>query len=237
LCSHTVGVLSRALEQAGLATVGITMVREHTEKVKPPRALWVPYPYGRPLGRPEDPELQRRVIRAALELLDAPAGPVLADFDDDQVAGEPALPQASDTPLAPDLATDVAFEVTSLRPYYEQWLAHHGGRTAVGVSGIDQRRFRGAIRFLEALARGEDADMTERAAEAAREQFVRWVIDDLKAFYLEARMAQYPRASERELYTWFWSHTALSSLLRTFRDRLKANGDPKLDQLAFGIAR
>jgi len=37
--------------------------------------------------------------------------------------------------------------------------------------------------------------------------------------------------------TWFWSETALARLLRSTRDCLEANGDPALDQLAFGIAR
>ena len=133
--------------------------------------------------------------------------------------------------------TDVAFEVTTLRPYYEQWLGQHEGRTGVGISGIDQRRFRGAIRFLESFARGEQTDMSERPADVRPEQFLRWLVDDLKAFYFEARMAQQPQASYQELYAWFWSETALASLLRAIRDRLKSSGDPVLDQIAFGIAR
>jgi hypothetical protein len=232
-----VGVLSRALERAGLVTVGLTMVREHTEKVKPPRALWVAYPYGRPFGAPDDPLLQHRIIRAALDLYDAPAGPVLADFPEDADAGDLTVPQASNAPAAADAPVDVAFEVTTLRPYYEQWLAQHEGRTAVGLSGIHQRRFRGAIRFLEAYARGEDASLQEKPDGVRSEQFVRWLVDDLKAFYFEARMAQQPHATYRELYGWFWSETALAAHLRSVRDRLKSSGDPFHDQLAFGIAR
>jgi hypothetical protein len=232
-----VGVLSRALERAGLVTVGVTMVREHTEKVKPPRALWVPYPYGRPLGLPDDPELQHRVIQAALALFDAASGPVLVDFPDEGAPGDLSLPQASDTSPVADMRADVAFEVTTLRPYYEQWLTTHDGRTAVGLSGVDQRRFRGAVRFLEAFARGDDADLPERPREASREQFLRWVVDDLKAFYFEARMAQQPGATYQELYSWFWGETALANLLRTVRDRMKSSGNPALDQVAFGIAR
>ena len=101
-------MLSRALERAGLVTVGITLVREHTEKVKPPRALWVPFPYGRPLGAPNDPELQLGVIRAALDLYSAPGGPVLADFlqPDENSTGDLTLPQASDArPVAPTSTT------------------------------------------------------------------------------------------------------------------------------------
>lgn len=231
------GVLSRALERAGLVTVGITLVREHTEKVKPPRALWVPYPYGRPLGAPDDPRLQHEIIRAALDLYVVPDGPVLADFPEPGSQGDLTLPQATDAQPSASAGTDVAFEVTTLRPYYEQWLAEHESRTGVGISGIDQRRFRGAIRFLESFARGELVDMTERTADVSPEQFLRWVVDDLKAFYFEARMAQHPRASYQELYAWFWSETALAGLLRAIRDRLKASGDPVLDQIAFGIAR
>ena len=83
------------------ATVGITLVREHTEKVKPPRALWVPYPYGRPLGLPDDPALQLRVIRAALDLFDAQSGPVLAEFATRiESPDDLSLPQATDVQTA-----------------------------------------------------------------------------------------------------------------------------------------
>jgi hypothetical protein len=232
-----VGVLSRALERAGLVTVGITLVREHTEKVNPPRALWVPYPYGRPLGAPDDPRLQHEIIRAALDLYAAPAGPVMAEFPEQGSQGDLTLPQATDAQPSASAGTDVAFEVTTLRPYYEQWLTEHESRTGVGISGIDQRRFRGAIRFLESFARGEHVDVRERPADVSPEQFVRWVVDDLKAFYFEARMVQQPQVSYQEVYAWFWSETALASLLRAIRERLKASGDPVLDQIAFGIAR
>ena len=40
-------VLARVFEEAGLTTVSIVLVREHAEKVKPPRALFIRYPDGR----------------------------------------------------------------------------------------------------------------------------------------------------------------------------------------------
>lgn len=93
-------MLARALEATGLATTSISMVREHTEKVKPPRAVFVPFPFGNALGRPNDAALQHRVLRAALDLLAEPAGPVLRDFPDDAEPGpEPPVPvQASVIP-------------------------------------------------------------------------------------------------------------------------------------------
>jgi hypothetical protein len=79
------------------------MVREHTVKVAPPRALFVPFPFGFALGKPNDPQLQHRVIAAAFELLLKPSGPVLTDYPE---AGIPApLLQASGVPRRDAKAT------------------------------------------------------------------------------------------------------------------------------------
>ena len=37
---------------------------------------------GRPMGKPNDPKYQKKVIRAAFNLLEAKLGPVLEDFPD-----------------------------------------------------------------------------------------------------------------------------------------------------------
>ena len=231
------GVLARVFEEHGLVTTSISLVREHTQKVKPPRALFVPFPFGHPLGEANDPDLQTRVMRAAFALLDEPEAPVLADYPEDIYSGQDInLVQASGV-SQPDVSADVAFEVTTLRPYYEQWVTAHAGRTAVGVTRVDQRRFRGLVRVLEAYAEERDIEAPEWNRDVPVPQFVRWAADDLKAFYLEARMQQRPEASFQELNGWLWSQTALSNLLRAVRDRMRAYGDPKLDAVAFGIAR
>jgi hypothetical protein len=61
-------------------TTQISLIREHTEVIKPPRALWVPFELGRPLGAPDDAAFQKQVLLAALTLLEASAGPILEDF-------------------------------------------------------------------------------------------------------------------------------------------------------------
>jgi hypothetical protein len=232
-----VGVLARVFEEHGLATTSISLLREHSEKVKPPRALFVPFPFGHPLGEANAPDLQKRVMRAALALLDAATVPVLVDYPEDIYAGQDIdLAQASGV-TRPDVSTDVAFEVTTLRPYYERWVASHAGRTTVGVTRVDQRRFRGLVRVLEAYADDREVDVRERNTDVPLPQFVRWAADDLKAFYLEARMQQRPADSFQELNTWLWSQTALSNLLRSVRDRMRSQRDPRLDYLAIGIAR
>ena len=74
-------MIQREIERAGVATVSISLVKEFTRAVRPPRALWVPFPFGRPFGAPDAPAVQRRVMLAALQLLARPAGPVLEDFE------------------------------------------------------------------------------------------------------------------------------------------------------------
>ncbi len=81
MCNQSVGLAASVMEKAGIATVCLSLLREVTEKVRPPRALAVPFGFGYPLGEPDRPELQFRVLRAALELLAASEPlPILRDF-------------------------------------------------------------------------------------------------------------------------------------------------------------
>ncbi len=232
-------MLARALEANGIATTSISLVREHTEKIKPPRALFVPFPFGHALGRPNDPALQHRVLHAALDLLNAPDGPVLVDFPDDAEPGDqPGAPtQASAVKPAENIPADVAAEVRTARGRYEQWLGKSGGRSALGLSGIAAERFNDVARFLERFAAGEDADMPERRAEVALPAFIRWCADDLKTLYVEGYLAMNASAGGDEVARWFWGQTAAGQLLRRVRDRLDGSDDPKWKAAAFGVAR
>ena len=232
-------MLARVLEAAGVSTTSISLVREHTEKVKPPRALWVPFPFGYALGRPDDPALQHRVLRAALDLLAEPAGPVLRDFPDDAEPGDQpgAPPQASGIKLADAAPADVAMEATQMRRYHEVWVEKSGGRTLLGLSGIPATRFRGVVRFLEEFAGGGEADMAERPAEVPLPNFIRYCADDLKTLYFEGHLAMKPGAGGEEIARWFWGETGAGRLLRRVRDRLDASDDPRWKAAAFGIAR
>ena len=77
MCNQSVGLIQRAIEYAGITTVSISLLREITEKIRPPRALFVPFPLGYPLGEPDNPELQTKVMRAAFALLTRDDCPVL----------------------------------------------------------------------------------------------------------------------------------------------------------------
>jgi len=230
-------VIARVLEASGLPTTSISLVREHTEKLKVPRALFVPFPFGHPFGRPNDQALQHRVLRAALDLFAEPGCPVLRDFPDEEAAeeGPPAAIQASQVEAAPP-AEDAADETTRMRHLYERWVAREG-RTAVGLTRIPPQRFRGVIRFLEAFAAGEEADMRERPAEIPLPLFIRYCADDLKAMYFEARLVEQPRTTGAAFARWFWGETATGQLIRRVKERLDTADDPLMKAAAYGIAR
>lgn len=84
MCNQTVGLVAAELERQGIATVALQLLRYVTERVRPPRALVVPYNHGYPLGRPGDAENQRQVLLAALQVLqEAGPGPLVREFRSD----------------------------------------------------------------------------------------------------------------------------------------------------------
>ena len=80
MCHQSVGLIQQAIEYADITTVSLSLLREITEKIQPPRALYVPFPLGYPLGEPNNVELQMRVIQAAFALLPRNDVPVLETF-------------------------------------------------------------------------------------------------------------------------------------------------------------
>ena len=80
MCNQSVGLIASIIEKAGIPTVGISLLREVSEKVRPPRTLFVPFPFGYPLVKPNQPSLQQ-VIKASMNLLTAPGTlPMLVDL-------------------------------------------------------------------------------------------------------------------------------------------------------------
>jgi D-proline reductase (dithiol) PrdB len=64
-----VGLIQREIESKGIPTIGISIVRAYTEKVKPPRTIFLKWPFGHPLGEPFHVAQQRAVLREAIRAL------------------------------------------------------------------------------------------------------------------------------------------------------------------------
>lgn len=83
MCNQAVCLAAAELERHGISTVALVLLERVARAVRPPRALSLPFRHGYPLGQPDDPELQHRVLEAALALLEDAAAepPVLARFE------------------------------------------------------------------------------------------------------------------------------------------------------------
>ena len=66
------GAVAYYLESEGIATAGISLVRDNTERMRPPRFLWVPFELGRPFGAPNDPAFQTKVCARSWRCWSAP---------------------------------------------------------------------------------------------------------------------------------------------------------------------
>ncbi len=90
MCNQAVSLVAAELERQGIATVAIQLLRNVAKRVRPPRALFVPFRHGYPLDVPRSPERQHAVIEAALRLLENPdlRPPVLVDYELPSSLGE-----------------------------------------------------------------------------------------------------------------------------------------------------
>jgi hypothetical protein len=200
------------LEERGFATVALASVRAQAEKTRPPRALWTTSQMGRPLGEPNDPAFQRRVILAALGLLERTDGPViLADFTEDP-------PTWLDTPgwTPPSLPSvgggnDFAAELAAILPLWHQAQRRYG-RTSVGLG------FQAPEAWPTFTARFLAGELPIIAPLETAALSLRFACDDIKALYGEAAQAVGPAPSARQIDTWFWRQTAAGRLLLALRD-------------------
>lgn len=230
------GALAHYLEGEGIPTTQISLVREHTEFIRPPRALWVPFELGRPLGFPGNQELQNKVLMSALMLLEAAQGPLLADFPDTDAAPASAAghePAAWACPInlktAPEGETEVerllsAFnrEVALLRPWYDLSFERRG-RTALGLFDPDT-----ASKLLASYAAGKPPQLP--MADLPLASALRLAAQDLKAFYFEAVIARPgPELPGSEAFSrWFWNETAAGPILRSVKKRCMSADDQAL---------
>ena len=211
--------IAHYLEDEGLSTVVVALVREHAEKMHPPRALAVPFMLGRPFGEPDNRKLQTLVLRQAFALLKAEAGPVLVDADVPELdnTGEDVwvcpvsfITKREETD---DVGKRVEREIAELRSWYELGVERRG-RTTVGLASVTVHESAKLIaRYLSEPERPDASDPVNTT------NSLRWWASDLKAYYWEAATAQPGNDPARSLENWFWKETAAGELLLQLREQ------------------
>ena len=213
-----------------MATTGISLIRPHTEVIKPPRALWVPFQLGHPLGAPNDPDFQRKVLLALLELFKAPSGPVLEDFPEEEPENDEITVLACPVNFARNIdntgETDekkIAFqrEMTAMRQWYDMAVAKRK-RTTVGASGIDIEKLGD---FIYAFLEGNEPENPRN--DVPLSNTLKLAVEDLKSYYIEGITAQPGQegASSRVLQDWFWDETVGGKILLDLKKVCEASPD------------
>ncbi len=194
----------------------IGLVLPQLEKSRPPRALMVPFMLGRPLGEPNDATFQRRVLSAALGLLERTDGPVILDhFPDDNPSWFDRPDWAPSVVLrapegAPPWGAAFADELALVLPAWDRFKSRFG-RTTVGLAGLAPAHWPSFIaQFFEGgLPSLPDHDTPALA--------LRFLVDDIKALYGEAVQADGGTPSARQIDGWFWRQTAAGQMLIALR--------------------
>ena len=233
------GGLSHILEDEGIPTTHISLIRTHSEKIRPPRALAVPFELGRPLGAPDEPDFQRRVLLETLKLLERPTGPVLEDFPDDppDAGGDDAegwacpvnfaapMDDLSDADLVHQALVQ---EINLLRPWYEESVRTRK-RTMFGLSDTPPEDI---ARVIADVLVGPLGTTPPIEGESIGVGFKR-MADDLRYFYTEAAIARPDqRTRDVDVANWLWGETTLGKVLVAIRDESMESSDESLKRLA-----
>jgi hypothetical protein len=228
-----VSALGHYLEDEGIATTGISLVREHTEGYRPPRFLWVPFPLGRPFGAPGEATFQRAVLQAALALLERDDGPVILEDFPDEAPPACSVDEAEwvcpvsfgRAPVADDPVAAVLQELAALAPWYALGLERRG-RTLFGMCGVEAPA---VVRYIGAFLAGTPAPLRADLGDAEN---LKLATEDLKAYYLEAAIAQPGEMDAHAGTRWFWKDTRAGALLLAIHAVLLRHGQADLQRLA-----
>ena len=213
--------LAHVFEAAGLATVGISLVRGQAERSRPPRMLHCEFPLGRPLGRPGDAPFQHRVLAAAFGLLSRTDVPVLVDYGE-TIVDDADQPLACTLPPRHNLNLPAAVdEAIGLRPAYDRHLEASGLTNVVRLGGADR-----VAELIGVFVRIVDGDAWDGVGLEPAQLGQAGL--DIRAYYEEAALAladHVPAARQAE--SWFYRATETGALLRRARDIISAADAPR----------
>ena len=224
------GALSHYFEQEGIATTGLSLIRPHTETIRPPRALWVPFDLGRPLGSPTDPEGQRAVLRATLALLARMDAPVLVDWtgevpeerEGDLTGMACSIPRGFGDQA---LKNAVREEIMRLRVQVETHSRSNGSMTA-GALGMSP-----AVLTEFVLSYLDEKPLPNPRSDLPEPHVLKLAVDDLLALYQLGAINV--TSSPEQIARWFWHNTALGRAIQRIRERQLQRDDPLARAVAY----
>ena len=208
------GTLASVLEHAGFATVALSSIRGQIETTSPPRALHCDFPLGRPLGKPNEPEFQRKVITSAFSLLEEPTGPVLVDYpisivDDADTPLSCPIPPADTSDRNP-----AAAEALGLLPAWRRTQETYGRSTVGKVVTAEQ--VPDMLDLFGKIADGQSWEDVGFPGDPTK------IAADIKNYYEEAAISLADTApSARSAESWFVKETLGGQTIQEARIKMK----------------
>jgi hypothetical protein len=177
------------------------------------------------------------VLKSALALLEAPAGPVLVDFPEEAPLSANLTGWAC--PLNPSEDTEdkalragdrspleiLKKEIAFLKPWYDLAVRKQG-RTTVGLSGLEIAQ---AAEFLFAFLHDPGTPSPRPGMPVG--DALKLASEDLKAYYLEAAAAQPGGATSLHLADWFWGETKAGRMFFDLQKVCMQSSDPMIKML------
>ncbi len=184
---------------------------------------------GRPFGVPNDAAFQGRVLLAALKLLEAPSGPVLADYPEDAPesaadAGGVACPVSFAKDAADDLGAAFVREVEELQPWHDR-ARERRGRSMVGLSRL------AAVDAAQVLARFLRDNAVDCIDGLSTGETIKLVCEDLRTYYYEAAAARPGIPDASAVQRWFWHDTAGGRAFLALHKQCLGSADASLQKL------
>ncbi len=161
------------------------------------------------------------MLRACLDLLDAESAPVLQDYPEDvppELASVDFTGMSCPIELPPPsseghgVAQELLLEIRQVAPWYEL-AVNQRGRTTVGISDLNMEQ---AGRFLAGFI--EDETTPAPRTDMTMGRLLKFVCEDLKAYYSEAASAQPGMSASIAVEHWLFNETVLGGLLWQLRN-------------------
>ncbi len=205
------------MEAAGLVTVTLGSIREQLYNTAPPRGLWCDFPLGRPLGKPNDPEFQHRVLAKAFDLIESTDHQTVEDYPE-SITDEAAevlvctMPPRFDASIHPALD-----EAKGIRAAYDRAEAA-GARIGAGrVVAADD--IPAAIDAFIGVADGTPWKEAGIPGVPAR------VAQDIRGYYETAALELADHSpSAWAGARWFLDDTEAGKVILAARERMRADG-------------